>query len=54
MSHAETEALFAHTRSLRGGGLLEPKKKEKNFAWVRSRSKSTGRKDIRVLERRVS
>lgn len=54
MSDAETEALFAHTRSLRGRGLLEPRKKEKQFAWVRSRSKSTGRKDLRVLERRVS
>lgn len=48
--------MFEHTRRLRKGGrlLLEPAKKEKReFQWVRpkrDRSKSIGRRDIRLVE----
>jgi len=56
MDKAETDILFEHTRRLRKGKLLieAPKKEKREFAWVRKRdrSKSTGRRDIRLMELR--
>jgi hypothetical protein len=52
MNHRETELLFEHTSRLRSGKLLlEPKKKEPEFAWFRRRSRSRGRpmKEVGIL-----
>ena len=43
MDQRETDVLFEHTSRLRAGKLLiEPAKKEKEFAWYRKRSRSRG------------
>ncbi|KAK5168080.1 uncharacterized protein LTR77_006648 [Saxophila tyrrhenica] len=52
MDKYETEVLFEHTRRLRAGKLLlEPPKKEKDFAWYRKRDRSSSRvKRVGILE----
>lgn len=52
MDKHETDVLFEHTRRVRGKTLLIEEKKEKkpHYAWARKRSKSAGRRDIKVLE----
>ena len=52
MDQYETDVLFEHTRRLRAGKLLlEPPKKEKEFAFYRKRDRSTSRvKKVGILE----
>jgi hypothetical protein len=52
MDKYETDVLFEHTRRLRAGKLLlEPPKKEKEYAWVRKRDRSTSRvRKIGIVE----
>ena len=52
MDKYETEVLFEHTKRLRGGKLLlEPPKKEKDFAWYRKRDRSSSRvRKVGILE----
>lgn len=45
MDKRETDVLFEHTSRLRSKLLLEAPKKEKEYAWVRRRSKSRVAKD---------
>jgi hypothetical protein len=52
MDKYETDVLFEHTRRLRAGKLLlEPPKKEKEYAWYRKRDRSTSRvRKVGILE----
>ncbi len=52
MDKYETEVLFEHTKRLRGGKLLlEPPKKEKDYAWYRKRDRSSSRvRKVGILE----
>ncbi|KAI9700169.1 MAG: hypothetical protein M1820_006837 [Bogoriella megaspora] len=53
MDRHETDVLFAHTRRLKEGGrrlLIEEKKPEKKYAWVRRKSYSPTGKDVKVME----
>ena len=51
MDRHETEVLFEHTRRHRAKRLLlEEKKPEKKYAWVRRKSRSPSTGDVKVME----
>ena len=51
MDRHETEVLFEHTRRHRSKKLLlESKKPEKKYAWVKHKSRSPTERDVKVME----